>query len=187
MKNTNTVPTQTAHKPRIVRRGNKQVLYKRPIRPNAPDDTAKNAPSFPNEGTNLLHMRRISLLDLNSNTCKWPVGDPQDENFHFCGRPKGPNCPYCDDHAIIAYQHLPPRKVNKTCKPQPVNMTTAQPATATTQPAKPATATATSPKAKAAKKTPKKTPAKQKAKTPAKQKANSKSSKSIMGKKNENR
>lgn len=46
---------------------------------------------------------RVSLLDLKECMCRWPVGDPSDEGFHFCGRQKSAGIPYCEHHAAIAY------------------------------------------------------------------------------------
>lgn len=40
---------------------------------------------------------------IRSNECRWPVGDPSSENFHFCGRKTGDG-QYCDEHASIAFQ-----------------------------------------------------------------------------------
>lgn len=51
----------------------------------------------------------VHLLDLNENTCRWPIGDPQDENFHFCGCQKT-NGAFCEHHAHIAYQPISRRK-----------------------------------------------------------------------------
>ncbi|MCH8952599.1 MAG: GcrA cell cycle regulator, partial [Proteobacteria bacterium] len=34
--------------------------------------------------------RRLDLLSLTERTCKWPIGDPTEESFHFCGRPSPP-------------------------------------------------------------------------------------------------
>jgi GcrA cell cycle regulator len=47
---------------------------------------------------------RLSLLELTENTCRWPIGDPQDANFCFCGSQTSGNGPYCEYHARIAYQ-----------------------------------------------------------------------------------
>ena len=35
--------------------------------------------------------------------CLWPIGDPGDEDFHFCGAPAVPGKPYCDEHCARAY------------------------------------------------------------------------------------
>lgn len=48
--------------------------------------------------------RRLSLLQLTERTCKWPLGDPLSEDFHFCGHESCENSPYCTYHAKLAYQ-----------------------------------------------------------------------------------
>lgn len=50
----------------------------------------------------------IGLLQLTERVCKWPIGDPQESDFHFCGMPSMASLPYCEDHAAMAYQT--PRK-----------------------------------------------------------------------------
>lgn len=44
-----------------------------------------------------------SLTDLDNHTCRWPIGDPKDENFHFCGKKVRIGQTYCDEHSAIAY------------------------------------------------------------------------------------
>lgn len=46
----------------------------------------------------------LSLLDLKPRMCRWPVGDPHDEQFGFCGEEVIMGLPYCCDHAKTAYQ-----------------------------------------------------------------------------------
>ena len=47
--------------------------------------------------------KTASVLTLNESMCKFPIGDPNDADFAFCGR--GAVCgPYCQDHARLAYQ-----------------------------------------------------------------------------------
>lgn len=46
---------------------------------------------------------KTMLTDLDNHTCRWPVGDPKDENFHFCGRKIKIGQTYCDEHAAVAY------------------------------------------------------------------------------------
>jgi GcrA cell cycle regulator len=44
-----------------------------------------------------------SVLTLSESMCKYPIGDPTDAAFAFCGR--AAKCgPYCTDHARLAYQ-----------------------------------------------------------------------------------
>lgn len=47
---------------------------------------------------------RVSLIDLGPRQCRWPIGDPQEENFGFCGDHLMPGLPYCAEHAKVAYQ-----------------------------------------------------------------------------------
>lgn len=48
--------------------------------------------------------RRIALTELTERTCKWPIGDPLHEEFHFCGNDSGDGTPYCTYHARLAFQ-----------------------------------------------------------------------------------
>ena len=45
----------------------------------------------------------LSLVELDNHTCRWPIGDPKDENFHFCGKKIRLGQTYCEEHASIAY------------------------------------------------------------------------------------
>ncbi|MBI2255360.1 MAG: GcrA cell cycle regulator [Proteobacteria bacterium] len=38
-----------------------------------------------------------------SKSCSWPVGDPKQPGFHFCGDAAEPGRPYCAHHCGIAY------------------------------------------------------------------------------------
>lgn len=44
-----------------------------------------------------------NVLTLTERMCKWPIGDPSDQTFAFCGRDACTG-PYCEDHARVAYQ-----------------------------------------------------------------------------------
>ena len=48
--------------------------------------------------------QRVTILQLNEHTCKWPIGDPQGEDFHFCGSRSNSGSPYCERHSRLAYQ-----------------------------------------------------------------------------------
>lgn len=47
---------------------------------------------------------RLSILTLKDSSCRWPIGDPQLADFHFCGRQKHASFPYCEFHARKAFQ-----------------------------------------------------------------------------------
>lgn len=54
--------------------------------------------------------RKLSIFQLTERTCKWPLGDPGHEDFHFCGHDSLENLPYCEYHAGVAYQAPDPRR-----------------------------------------------------------------------------
>ncbi len=53
---------------------------------------------------------RVSLLELSENKCKWPIGDPLNPDFHFCGRKSLEDKPYCEFHSKRAYHKLDRKK-----------------------------------------------------------------------------
>jgi len=55
---------------------------------------------------------RKDLQDLTENDCRWPIGDPQHDDFHFCNRGKVPGLPYCEFHAKRAFQPPQARRRN---------------------------------------------------------------------------
>jgi len=50
--------------------------------------------------------QRLSLLQLNEHTCKWPIGDPLTPDFYFCGQHSDEGKPYCDFHSRRAYHQI---------------------------------------------------------------------------------
>lgn len=46
----------------------------------------------------------VALIDLTERMCKWPIGDPKDADFSFCGLTIRAGTPYCPEHAAMAYQ-----------------------------------------------------------------------------------
>ena len=45
-----------------------------------------------------------SLEELTEETCKWPIGHPNEEKFYFCGRKPEGDFPYCKLHVLYAFQ-----------------------------------------------------------------------------------
>lgn len=43
--------------------------------------------------------QRRGLLDLTATQCRWPIGDPLKEGFHFCHREQMAGLSYCESHA----------------------------------------------------------------------------------------
>lgn len=54
--------------------------------------------------------RRLNLLQLSERTCKWPIGDPMHDDFHFCGHESDDSSPYCTYHAKLAFQPASERR-----------------------------------------------------------------------------
>ena len=54
--------------------------------------------------------RKLALTELTERTCKWPMGDPLTDDFHFCGCESSDTSPYCTYHAKLAYQPVAERR-----------------------------------------------------------------------------
>ena len=44
------------------------------------------------------------LEELDENSCKWPIGHPNEKSFYFCGRASLKDFSYCKLHLLYAYQ-----------------------------------------------------------------------------------
>jgi len=58
----------------------------------------------------LLIQHALQMANLKPNQCRWPIGDPDSDNFHFCGETVFSGKPYCYEHCRQAYQLTPPKK-----------------------------------------------------------------------------
>ena len=48
--------------------------------------------------------QRCTLLELDSEKCHWPIGDPGQPDSFFCGGKTAASTPYCGYHGRVAYQ-----------------------------------------------------------------------------------
>lgn len=86
--------------------------------PAAPKETKAAAPRVASSKTTnktlAMHQRIIQhsleMANLKPNQCRWPIGDPDSEHFHFCGEQVFVGKPYCYEHCKQAYQFTPPKK-----------------------------------------------------------------------------
>jgi GcrA cell cycle regulator len=46
----------------------------------------------------------VTVLTVKDSMCKWPIGDPADAAFGFCGHGTADGSPYCPEHARVAFQ-----------------------------------------------------------------------------------
>lgn len=53
--------------------------------------------------TKSAHAGNVKLTELDSHTCRWPIGDPRDDDFCFCGKRVRTGQTYCDEHSAMAY------------------------------------------------------------------------------------
>ena len=56
-----------------------------------------------NAVTEVCKSGNVNLVDLDSHTCRWPIGDPRDDDFCFCGKKVKTGQTYCDEHSVMAY------------------------------------------------------------------------------------
>ncbi|MEQ1652690.1 MAG: GcrA family cell cycle regulator [Hyphomicrobium sp.] len=68
---------------------------------------------------------RKTIQTLTECSCRWPIGDPQMADFHFCGKTKVPLLPYCEHHARRAFQPAVPRRRERTEVEMPIAITQA--------------------------------------------------------------
>lgn len=73
-------------------------LPARPIPLPLPTDAARR--SFSEH-----HGPNYSLISLGCDDCRFPIGEPGDENFCFCAAPRVFG-PYCENHARLSYYML---------------------------------------------------------------------------------
>ena len=63
-------------------------------------------------------MAKCSLLQLTDKTCRFPIGDPKEPGFHFCGNDvAGEGVVYCDHHMRISYITAAQRRAERLIKP----------------------------------------------------------------------
>jgi GcrA cell cycle regulator len=53
--------------------------------------------------------QRKTVQTLDMHDCRWPIGDPQHADFHFCGARRVAGRPYCAAHVQAAIQPAKPR------------------------------------------------------------------------------
>ena len=85
------------------------------LNPNFKDENSDDNNSLPKKGRKS-HFRSLiidkdfepenpkKLEELDDNSCKWPVGHPEEKSFYFCGRSSLKDFSYCRLHLVYAYQ-----------------------------------------------------------------------------------
>ncbi|MDR1027523.1 MAG: GcrA family cell cycle regulator [Rickettsiales bacterium] len=57
-----------------------------------------------------LMRQSAALMALKADQCRWPMGNPDTDDFKFCGEKCFAGKPYCFEHCKLAYQFTQPRK-----------------------------------------------------------------------------
>jgi len=76
----------------------------------APARAQNGAAAFAPEAIEAPAPLKLKLTELSEQTCKWPIGDPATDDFHFCGHEAKEASPYCPYHSRIAYQPASERR-----------------------------------------------------------------------------
>ncbi|MBR9835254.1 MAG: GcrA cell cycle regulator [Alphaproteobacteria bacterium] len=107
-------PRLARPKPRLQPDGTVVTPKVRPSTMDAPLRTAEKAAmvaALPPQ--KLADGEAATILTLRDSMCKWPIGDPADPKFAFCGR-KASSGPYCSEHGKVAFQPAKKRERKKT-------------------------------------------------------------------------
>ncbi|ACT58043.1 GcrA family cell cycle regulator [Hirschia baltica] len=54
----------------------------------------------------------VTVMTVSDSMCKWPIGDPADPDFGFCGHSSDGDSPYCSEHAKLAFQPSKRKRTN---------------------------------------------------------------------------
>ena len=74
----------------------KKVKSADKVNPPAPRRSSRKIP---------IHLgKELKMEELRDKMCRWPNGDPEENNFSFCGCETIEGSPYCEIHTGIAYQ-----------------------------------------------------------------------------------
>lgn len=74
------------------------------IKANSNNDSAPPVMRRPSRKVPIILGKQLPMEELRDKMCRWPNGDPQGDDFSFCGCKILEGTPYCEDHAAIAYQ-----------------------------------------------------------------------------------
>ncbi len=95
-----------------------QQNTKKPAAKAAPEEKPAPRAKSPAIAEKFIKVKGVKLAELKEKMCRWPIGDPRDTNFMFCGCNSVAGLVYCADHARIAYQVA---KSNRLMRPDDVD------------------------------------------------------------------
>jgi len=54
--------------------------------------------------------QRVTIMELKEAMCRWPLGDPTNSEFRYCGADSSSGASYCTFHSRVAYQPAQDRR-----------------------------------------------------------------------------
>lgn len=107
-------PKKTAAKKAQVKKETPKKATVKPVAKKEDTKKTEKKTAAANAKTLAMHQRivqhALEMANLKPNQCRWPIGDPDSEHFHFCGETVFVGKPYCYEHCKQAYQFTPPKK-----------------------------------------------------------------------------
>jgi GcrA cell cycle regulator len=99
-------PKRKRTKARVIRRAAPQPLKISPPR-RALEMAPEPMPFVIVEEVVVPEKERVGVEGLGPHQCKWPIGDPQSPDFHFCHHKRIGGISYCETHAKRAFAQPP--------------------------------------------------------------------------------
>ena len=84
-----------------------------PIIPKLNFENKSNDNKEVHKNKNVFHPVTSLFSTQNKKGCEWPLGHPDESDFHFCGKERIEGKPYCLNHCNVAYV-LPEKEEVKT-------------------------------------------------------------------------
>jgi len=100
---TKKVKADTEKKQPAAEKEKKSVKKAASAEPKVKEVAKEEAKTSEKDKTESKPTENIKLVELDSHTCRWPLGDPRDEDFCFCGKKVRAGQTYCDEHSQVAY------------------------------------------------------------------------------------
>jgi GcrA cell cycle regulator len=94
-------------RPSPIKRSGRPRMAMRPMAPRLPVSPAVAGAPAPAPRTR--HVAPPRVVELSNHACRWPIGHPGEQGFHFCTERAVVGKPYCSEHAAMAYIKVKPK------------------------------------------------------------------------------
>ncbi len=100
-----------AHRLGLSKRANPVARKPRKRVDGKPFAPKQNTKPLPETNITSYGNRPYKLDELKPNQCRWPIGDPRDEVFHYCGAQRKGHRSYCPNHKAIAVSNRQAKRI----------------------------------------------------------------------------